>query len=70
MTATLPLSLWSSASLRLVVPTGTYVGEGVLPVPERVTKKILNLEFVKMRKIMPETWLMEEEDRSRPALFA
>ena len=42
MTATLPPSLWSSASLGLEVPTGMYVGEGVLPVPERLTKKIQN----------------------------
>ena len=61
-----PPALLTSASMGIEVPTGTYVGEGVLPVPERLAKKILNLEFVEMRELMPETWLMEEEERSRP----
>ena len=50
------------------VLTGTNVGEGILPTPEWLAKKIQNLEFVEMRELMPETWLMEEEDRSRPTL--
>lgn len=47
-------------------PTGTYVGEGVRPVPEQLAMKILNLEFIEMRELVPETWRMEEEERSRP----
>ena len=41
-----------------------YVGshfEGLLPVPEKLTQKIIRLEFVEMRDLMPETWLMEED---------
>ena len=66
MLAALPPSLMTSASMGMEVPMGTYVGKGVLPVPERLAKKIQNLEFVEMRELMPETWLMEEEERSRP----
>ena len=66
VSTTPPPALLTSASLGMEVPTGTYVGEGVLPVPERLAKKILNLGFVEMRELMPETWLMEEEERSRP----
>ena len=40
-----------------VVPAGSYMGEGLLPIPERLTKKILQLEFVEMRELMPETWM-------------
>ena len=56
MSTTPPPALLTSASLGMEVPTGTYVGElGVLPVLERLAKKILNLEFVEMRKLTPET---------------
>ena len=40
-------------------------GEGVLPVPERVEKKLLNLEFVEMKELMRESWLVEEEETCR-----
>ena len=40
-------------------------GEGVLPVPERVEKKLLNLEFVEMKELLPESWLVEEEETCR-----
>ena len=41
---------------------GMVVGEGLLPLPSKLTKKILNLEFVEMRDLMPETWMTEEEE--------
>ena len=46
---------------------GMVVGEGLLPLPSKLTRKILNLEFVEMRDLMPETW-MREEDEGRNVL--
>ena len=43
--------------------------EGLLPFPERLAKKIVILEFVEMRDLMPETWLREEEESARNMLF-
>ena len=54
---TAELKFPSSAAL----PAVTYWGEGVLPITERVEKRILNLEFIEMRELMPETWLSEDE---------
>ena len=51
-----------------VVPAGSYMGEGLIPIPERLSKKILNLEFVEMRDLMPETWMREEEESARNTL--
>ena len=51
-----------------VVPAGSYMGEGLLPIPERLTKKIIQLEFVEMRELMPETWLSDEEESTRNTL--
>ena len=48
--------------------SGSYMGEGLLPIPERLTKKILQLEFVEMRERMPETWLRDEEESTRNTL--
>ena len=42
--------------------TGLVTGEGLLPVPEKLAKKILELEFIEMRELMPENWLKEEEE--------
>lgn len=46
-------------------PAGAYLGEGLLPVPEKLAQKILRLEFIEMRELMPETWLREEEEASK-----
>ena len=53
---TVPVSQFS------VVPTGSFMAEGLLPVPEKkscyaalVTQKIIRLVFVEMRELMPET---------------
>ena len=36
--------------------------------PEKLTQKIIQLKFVEMRDLMPETWLMEEEDSRKNTL--
>ena len=52
----------------VVMPAGGYMGEGLLPIPERLEKKIVALEFVEMRDLMPETWLREEEESASNTL--
>ena len=47
---------------------GSHFGEGLLPVPEKLTQKIIQLEFVEMRDLMPESWLMEEENSRKNTL--
>ena len=37
-----------------VVPAGAFTAEGLLPVPEKLAQKIVRLEFVEMREMMPE----------------
>ena len=37
-----------------MLPTGCYMGEGLLPIREKGVKKILELLFVEMRELMPE----------------
>ena len=49
-----------------VVPAGSFMAEGLLPVPEKLAQKIICLEFVEMRELMPETWLHNEEETSIP----
>ena len=43
-------------------PVGSYLGEGLLPVPDKLAQKIVRLEYVEMRELMPETWLKEDEE--------
>ena len=50
------------------VPAGSYLGEGLLPVPDKLVQKIVKLEFVEMRDLMPESWMREEEEASKPIL--
>ena len=52
-------------SVAASAPAMVCRGEGVLPVPERVEKKLLNLEFVEMKELLPESWLVEEEETCR-----
>ena len=49
-------------SASVVVPTGLFLGDGVLPLPQRIMKKILALEFVEMRELLPEDWLGSVEE--------
>ena len=51
-----------------VLPVGGYMGEGLMPVPAKLVRKIHNLEFVEMRDMLPETWLSEEEETTRNML--
>ena len=55
---------FSGLPLMPVVPAGSYMSEGLLPIPEYLTKKILQLELVKM----PETWLKDKEENMRNML--
>jgi hypothetical protein len=50
------------------MPAGAYLGEGLLPVPDKLVQKIVKLEFVEMRDLMPETWLLEEEESKKTTL--
>ena len=52
-----------------VVPVRGYMGEGLLSIPEYLTKKILQLELVKMQELMPETWLRDKEENMSNMLF-
>ena len=51
-----------------VVPAGSFMAEGLLPVPDKLAQKIIRLEFVEMRELMPEMWMGEEEETSRNIL--
>ena len=58
---------FSGLPLMPVFPAGTYVGEDLLPIPEYLTKKILQLEFVKMWELMPDLaqgWGREHEEHA------
>ena len=56
------------------MPAGSYLGEDLLPVPEKLVQKITKLEFVEMRDLIPETWLLDEEECKKataiPALMS
>ena len=43
------------------------IGNGLIPVPEKIAKRILKLDFVDMKELMPESWI-EEEDEGRNVL--
>ena len=36
--------------------------------PEKLVQKIIKLEFVEMRDLMPETWLLDEEESKKATL--
>ena len=46
------------------LPAGGYMREGLLPIPEKVVKKIPELSFVEMRELMLEMWLQREEEEA------
>ena len=39
---------------------GLFLGDGVMPIPQKLVNKILALEYVEMRLLLPESWLYEE----------
>ena len=47
------------------IPAGLYLGEGLLPVPDKLVRMILKLEFIEMRDLMPKIWMSEEEDTNK-----
>lgn len=51
------------------IPMESYTGKGLLSIPEHLTKKILQLEFVEMHELMPETWLRDEENTRNTLLL-
>ena len=52
----------------VVMPAGAYLGEGLLPVADKLGQKIVKLEFVEMRDLTPETWLLEDEDSKKSVI--
>ena len=36
------------------------MGDGLAPLPQKLIKRILHLEFVEMADLLPEAWLLEE----------
>ena len=47
---------------QVLVPTGMYLGHGIMPLLQRLLAKILNLEFVEMQDLLPEVWLILADD--------
>ena len=45
------------------------MGEGVLPIPDKLLRNVLNLEFIEMTELLPETWLWDEEESSKNVLM-
>lgn len=41
------------------MPAGLYLGHGVMPLPQRLLHKTINLEFVEIQEILPEAWLTD-----------
>ena len=62
------VSQLSTPAVAAVVPAGSFMAEGLLPVPDKLAQKIIRLEFVEMRELMPEMWMGEEEETSRNIL--
>ena len=46
-------------------PAGLYLGDALLPLPQRLVDKISRLEFVVMSELLPEYWLAEEASEAR-----
>ena len=52
-----------------VTAVGAEFGEGLLPVPRKLQEKIIRLEFVEMRELLPETWQKDVEDTAGRSLW-
>ena len=65
--ATLMANLHPQANLGLVTGSqGVYIGEGLPPVPTKLTAKIKRGKFIKMVELSPEFWSsMWEDDHSK-----
>ena len=42
---------------QVVVPAGMFLGEGLVPLPAKLVQRVVNLEFVEMYELLPESWL-------------
>jgi len=42
------------------VPAGLFMGDSLAPLPTKIVKKIIALEYVEMADLLPEAWLLEE----------
>ena len=38
---------------------GLFLGDGIMPIPQKIIRKILALEFVEMRMLLSESWLSD-----------
>ena len=47
------------------VPAGLYLGEGFLPLPQRMVDKIAWFEYVEMVELQPEAWLLENQSDTK-----
>ena len=50
----------STVAKEALMPTGMFMGVTMLPLPENLHRKILNLEYVEMADLRPEAWMLEE----------
>ena len=48
------------AKPQVVVPAGMFLGEGLVPLPAKLVQRVVNLEFVEMYELLPESWLVAE----------
>lgn len=52
----------TTTSLPLMVSAGLYLGHKMMPLPQKLLSKIIQLEFVEIHDLLPETWLSPMED--------
>ena len=67
LAASLPVLATSPVSLAALSPT-TLINFSHLPsggLPQKLIKKILDLEFVDMSELLPDTWRLQEEEESK-----
>ena len=61
----------STVAKQALMPKGMFMEDTMLPLPENLRRKVLNLEYVEMADLRPEAWMLEEEftDKTLAALF-
>lgn len=55
-----PMASSATTLMETLSTAGQSLGEGLAPLPPKLVKKILSLEFVEMADLLPEAWLLEE----------
>ena len=63
-----PLAPTVATQVPMLPPATVFQGEGMCPLPESIRKRILNLEYMDMADLRPETWLFEWDHDSNQAL--